>query len=100
MPATGDQRPGQHAVETFDANLAVKSDSRQMGEAVGIVRVSLVRRHVEMGLGMARIDADRGQSFRRQCVIELHGYATGAITAAFASVSNTKAQCSDIYAPW
>ena len=62
----------QHAVETFDANLPVKSDLGQMSQAVGVVRIRFVGRHVEMGFGMARIDADRGQTLCRQRMVEPH----------------------------
>ena len=54
-----DQRAGQHAVEPFHAHLTIEADFRQMGQAIRIIRVGLVGGHVERGLGMTSIDADR-----------------------------------------
>lgn len=50
----GDQRADQHAVETFDPDLSVEADLGQMCQAIGIVRIGLVRGHVERGFGMPR----------------------------------------------
>ena len=59
----GHQRADQHAVIALHPHLAVEADLGQMGQAIGIVGVGFVRRHVEGGLGMAGIDADRRQPF-------------------------------------
>ena len=68
----GNQGAGQHAVIPLDPNLTVEADLRKVCQAVGIVRVCLVRRHVERCLGMASIDADRWQAFCDQPMIEPH----------------------------
>ena len=56
------QRANQHAVEALHAHLAVKADFAQMREAVCIVGIGLVARHVERRLGMTGINADRRQA--------------------------------------
>src|SRR3712207_6984449 len=43
-------RADQHAVITLHPHLAVEADLGQMGQAIGIVGVRFVRRHVERGL--------------------------------------------------
>lgn len=65
------QRPGQHVVEAFHSRLTEKTDFRKMGQAIGVIRISLVRRHVERGLGVARIDADRRQTIMRRSTSDL-----------------------------
>jgi hypothetical protein len=70
LTARRDQRPGQHAVEAFNADRPVEPNLGQMRQTIGIVRIGLVGCHVERGLGMARVDADRRQSLRAQYMIE------------------------------
>lgn len=55
-----------------NAHPAVEANLGEVRQAVGVVRVGLVLRHVECLLGMARVDADGRQSFRGECVIEPH----------------------------
>lgn len=68
--AGSDQSAGQHAIEAFQADLAVAADLGQLGKSISIIGIGIVRRHVERHLGMAGIDADRRQSLCDQCVIE------------------------------
>jgi hypothetical protein len=58
------------ALEALDAHLAIKADLGQMREAVCVLRIGLVRSHVERGFGMAGINADRRQAFQQQRMIE------------------------------
>ena len=55
----GDKRAGQHAVESFHPNLTKEPDFCELRQTIGVVRVRLVRRHIERRFSMARIDADR-----------------------------------------
>ena len=48
-----------HAVEAFDANLTIKAYLCQVRQTVSIIGVGLVRSHVQRGLGMTRINANR-----------------------------------------
>lgn len=57
-----DQRAGQHAIKAFYAILTVETDLGQMSQAVCVVGVGLVGGHIERGLGVARVDADRAQT--------------------------------------
>ena len=68
--AGSDQCSGQHAVILLDPNLTVKTDFRKLRQAVGIVRIGLVRRHVEGCFGMSSINTDRWHAFGRQRMIE------------------------------
>ncbi len=71
------KRAGQHAVESLHAHLTKESDFRQLGQPIGIVRVRLVRRHIEHRFSMARIDADHRQSFSAQRMIEPYRQRSG-----------------------
>ncbi len=71
------QRARQHAVEALDADYLVEPDLGKVGQAIGVVGIRLVRRHVERGLGMARIDADRRQTLRAQGMEEPDGQRPG-----------------------
>lgn len=64
--ARRDKRAGQHAVESLHAHLTKEPDFRELRQTIGVVRVRLVRRHIERRFIMARIDADRRQSFGAQ----------------------------------
>ena len=46
---------------SFHPNLTKEPDFCELRQTIGIVRVRLVRRHIERRLSMARIDADRRQ---------------------------------------
>ncbi len=70
LPACRDQRADQHAVEAFHPHFAVEAHLGNMRQPVSVVRVGLVRRHIERRLGVAGVDADRRHAFRRQRVIE------------------------------
>lgn len=71
------KRAGQHAIESLHADLAKETDFRQLRQTIGIVRVRLVRRHIERRFSMARIDADRRQSFSAQRMIEPYRQRSG-----------------------
>jgi hypothetical protein len=47
----------------FTRTLAKEPDFCEMRQTIGVIRVGLVRSHVERSLGMAGIDADRGKPF-------------------------------------
>src|SRR4029077_19134003 len=63
-------RAGQHAVVSFHPNLTKEPDFRELRQPIGVVRVRLVRRHIERRFSMARIDADGGQPFGAQRMIK------------------------------
>lgn len=56
------QHSGQHAIEAFHSHLMEKTELRKLGQAIGVIRISLVRQCIERGLGVAGIDADRRQA--------------------------------------
>ncbi len=66
------ERPGQHTVEPFHAHLAKEADFREMCQAVGVVRVGFVRRHIKRSLSVAGIDADRWHALGSGRMIEPH----------------------------
>lgn len=57
------ERSGQHAIEAFYTHLTKVPDFREKRQAIGVIRVGFVRRHIERSFGMAGIDADRRHSF-------------------------------------
>ena len=70
--ACRDKRAGQHAVQSFHPNLTKEPDFCELRQTIGVVRVRLVRRHIEGRFSMARIDADRRQSLGAQRMIKPH----------------------------
>jgi hypothetical protein len=56
--ASRHERPGQHAVETFHAHLAKEPDFCKLRQTIGIIRIRLIRRHIERSFGVAGIDSD------------------------------------------
>ena len=54
-----DKRAGQHAVVSLHTHLTKEPDFRELRQTIGVVRVRLIRRHIERRFSMARIDADR-----------------------------------------
>ena len=61
----GDKRAGQHAVESLHPHLTKEADFCELRQTIGVIRVRLVRRHIERRFSMARIDADRRQPLSR-----------------------------------
>ena len=51
----------------------MEADLGKLCQSIGIIGVGLVRRHVQRCFGMSGINADRGQAFRRQGMIEPYG---------------------------
>jgi hypothetical protein len=68
--ACRDKRAGQHAVESFHPNLTKEPDFCELRQTIGVVRVRLVRRHIERRFSMARIDADCRQPLGAQRMIK------------------------------
>src|SRR3954471_7727334 len=68
--ARRDKRAGQHAVESLHAHLTKEPDFCELRQTIGIIRVRLVRRHIERRFGVTRIDADRRQSLSAQRMIK------------------------------
>src|SRR3954465_81199 len=66
------QRARKHAVEALDPHFTKKANLGDLRQTIGIVRIRLVWGHVESRLGMARINADRRQPFRREDMKEPH----------------------------
>jgi hypothetical protein len=64
------ERASQHIVEAFHAHLAKEPCFSKMRQTVGIIRMRLVRRHIESGFGMARINADGRQTLGAKRMIE------------------------------
>ena len=54
-----DKRAGQHAVESLHTHFTKEPDFRELRQTIGVVRVRLIRRHIECRFSMARIYADR-----------------------------------------
>ena len=48
------KRAGQHAVESLHANRTKEPDFRELRQTIGVVRVRLVRRHIERRLTMVQ----------------------------------------------
>src|SRR6187551_1905040 len=68
--ACPDKRAGQHAVESLHTHLTKESDFCELRQTIGVIRVRLVRRHIERRFSMARIDADRRQPLGAQRMIK------------------------------
>ena len=64
--ACPDKRAGQHAVKSLHAHLTKEPDFCELRQTIGVIRVRLVRRHIERRFSMARIDADRRQPLSAQ----------------------------------
>jgi len=64
----GLNRPG--FVEAFDADLPIEAYLSQMRQTVSVVCIGLVCSHIESGLGMARVYADRGQTIRSERMVK------------------------------
>lgn len=52
------------------AHFTKESNFRKLHQTIGVVRVCLVRRHIEGRFSVARIDADRRQPFGTESMIE------------------------------
>lgn len=64
-----DQRARQHTVDDF-TRTALEAGFGQLGQAIRIIGICLIERLVQYLLRVPRFDADRGDSLRRQCVVE------------------------------
>ena len=76
-PSSCNQRADQHTVVALHANLAVEADLGEMGQAVGVIGVGLVRCHVQRRLGMSCIDADGRKPFGAQRMVKPDGQRAG-----------------------
>ncbi len=68
--AGSDPCPAQHTVVFLDPDLPAKANLGKLCQAVGIVRIGFVGRHVEGCFGMSGINADRRDAFGRQRMVE------------------------------
>lgn len=66
QPGSGrDKGAGEHAVGALNAHFTIKSHFCEMCQTIRVVGIGFVGGHVERGLGMTGIDADRRQNFQR-----------------------------------
>src|SRR4051812_1819513 len=70
LAARAHQRSRQHRRVSLDPDLPVEADLRDLRQAVGVVRVGLVRRHVERRLRVPRVDAHHRQGLGLELVVE------------------------------
>ena len=54
----------------LDADLPIEAHLSQMRQTVSVVCIGLVRRHIESGLGMTCVYADRGQALRSKRMVK------------------------------
>lgn len=65
-----DKGTGQHAVRIFHPDYFVKANLGKMSQAVGIVCIGLVRRHIERCFGVPNINADLRDTLCSQVMIK------------------------------